>query len=72
MDEYWSRHFSLTNGLDSGSSDDLPMLLRRVADTIEAEQIQPMEILDLTVHSDITAEGPCWSVSVYWSPGNDE
>ena len=73
MPEYWCRHFSLANGLDSGRSGDLPLLLRFALLTpIEVEQIKPKEILDLTVENEITADGPWWSVTVYWSPDRDD
>ena len=71
MSEYSCRHFALANALDSGQADDLPALLRRVADAIEDRAIAPMEILDLTVTSDITADGPWWSATVYWSADID-
>ena len=66
-DGYSCRHFSLSNPEDDGA-DDLPRLLRRVADVIEEYRIQPGDILDLTVSEEITATGPWWSVTVYWSP----
>jgi hypothetical protein len=47
---------------------DLPHLLRRVADHIEALDIQPMELLDVTVRSYIEEDGPHWAVTVHWSP----
>lgn len=62
-----ARHFSLSN--PSGATEtDLPLLLRRLADAIEAKGIQPMDMLDLTVSSEITENGPRWSATVYWSP----
>jgi hypothetical protein len=30
-----------------------------------------MEILDLTIESEITGDGPWWSASFYWSPDSD-
>lgn len=47
---------------------DLPLLLRRVADHIEAHGIVPGDILDLAASSEITAEVPVWLATVYWSP----
>lgn len=64
------RHFSLANPRDH-RSDDLPYLLRRVADEIEQSGVATMEILDLTISSEITADGPWWSATVYWSPDDD-
>ena len=71
MSEFSCRHFSLANALDSGQGDELPTLLRRVADEIEDKEIKPTEILDLTVSSKVTADGPWWSVTVYWSPDSE-
>ena len=62
-----SRHVSLSNPLDDGAAD-LPRLLRRVADLIEAEGVMAMEVLDVVVHEDMTADGPWWSMTVHWSP----
>ena len=66
-----SRHVSLSNPLDDGAAD-LPRLLRRVADLIEAEGITAMEILDVVVHQEMTADGPWWSVTVHWSPDDPQ
>jgi hypothetical protein len=68
--EYSSRHFSLTNALD-GRPADLPHLLRRVADEIEKYGIDPMKLLDVTISQEMTADGPWWSATVYWSPDAD-
>ncbi|MGQ0434725.1 MAG: hypothetical protein ACT452_20240 [Microthrixaceae bacterium] len=66
-DQWNARHFSLSN--PSGATEtDLPLLLRRLADAIEAKGIQPMDMLDLTVSSEITENGPRWSSTAYWSP----
>ena len=68
MAESWtSRHFSLSNPVTSDVTD-LPLLLRRAADQIEAHGITPMELLDVVVHQESTADGPSWSVTVYWTP----
>ena len=65
----WSaRHFSLANALDD-RPDDLPHLLRRMAQHIEDLGLDPMEIRDLVLHSDITEVGPHWSMTFYWSSG---
>ncbi len=50
----------------------LPMLLRRVADQMEHDGMKPMDILALTVDQEMTAEGPWWSVQVFWSPDADD
>ncbi len=70
--EWWtSCHFSLANPRDDGSTD-LPKLLRRMADEIEKLDIDPMDILDLTVSQEITEDGPWWSATLYWSPDDGE
>ncbi len=68
MSESWTcRHFTLGNPRNDGSTD-LPRLLRRVADEIDARAILPMDILDMTVSHEITEDGPWWSVTLYWQP----
>lgn len=61
------QHFTLSNAADDRPVD-LPHLLRRVADQIEAVGAQPMDILDLTISQEMTADGPWWSASLYWAP----
>jgi len=61
-----AHHFSLSNPIDDGA-DDLPKLLRRLADTIQDLGIDPMNMLDLTIHEEVTADGPWWSGTFYWS-----
>ncbi len=39
-----------------------------MADVIEEYGIRPVDILDFTVSQEIVADGPWWSVTVYWSP----
>lgn len=68
MSDHWiARHFSLSNPRDDGSSD-LPCLLRRLADRIEAHDVQPMDILDVTISHETTEDGPWWNATLYWSP----
>jgi hypothetical protein len=68
MTNKWScQHFSLANPRRRGA-DDLPKLLRHVATEIERHKIQPMDLLDVTIHQEITGKGPWWSATVYWSP----
>jgi hypothetical protein len=47
-DTFSCNHFALSNPADDGA-DDLPRLLRQIADEIERRAIAPMELLDLTV-----------------------
>ncbi len=69
---YPSRHFSLANKLGGKHENDLPHLLRRVATHIEDLKIAPMDILDVTIHHEITENGPRWDVTVHWSPDAPE
>lgn len=66
-----SKHWSLANAVDTDVTD-LPLLLRRVADQIEADGITAMELLDVVVSQEMTDIGPHWSVTVYWSPDHPE
>jgi hypothetical protein len=70
METWTCQHFSLANPRGRGAGD-LPRLLRRLADQIESTQIEPMEILDLTISREATREGPWWSGTVYWSPDRE-
>lgn len=66
-----SRHFSLSNA-EGPNSNDLPMLLRRLADEIEGQQIKPEDLLDVVFSSDeITEFGAWWTATVYWSVHED-
>ncbi len=35
---------------------------------MERQQLDPMDILDVTVSQEMTEDGPWWSATVYWSP----
>lgn len=71
-DAWTCLHFTPSNPRDDGA-EDLPRLLRRVAEEVERRGITAVELLDVAVPSEITAAGPWWAVSVYWSPdGSDE
>ena len=65
-DSWNARHFSLANAEDDRTTD-LPHLLRRVAKEIEQRSIDAMDLLDLTISQEMTADGPWWSAHVYWS-----
>lgn len=61
---YTSLHFSLANRRGPGQ-DDIPALLRRVAD--EIQNYGNVQVLDLILHSEITSDGENWpSVTVYY------
>lgn len=56
-------HFSQANPAGDGQGD-LPILLRRVADSIEA--LGAIEVQDLVMHSEITKDGDWPSITVYF------
>lgn len=60
----WSaQHFSQSNPAGTGQ-DDVPALLRRVADTIE--ELGEVEILDLVMHIEVTEHGNWPSITTYY------
>jgi hypothetical protein len=62
--EYWTtHHFSQANPAGAGQAD-LPMLLRRVAQTIE--ELGPVGVHDLVLHNQITPDGDWYSITVYF------
>jgi hypothetical protein len=68
---YRSRHFSLSNP-EGPTSAQLPLLLRRLADEIEAEGIDGDDMLDLVFSNDqVTEYGGWWRATLYWSPDDD-
>ncbi|MCA1984734.1 hypothetical protein [Nocardioides nematodiphilus] len=54
--------------------EDLPLLLRRLADAVEAEGIRPDELMDVTLSNDeLIDEGYfCWRATVYWQPNETD
>lgn len=71
MAAYFSRNFSLSNP-EGPTSSNLPLLLRRLADEIEAEGIDGDDILDLVFSNDeITEHGGWWRATLYWQPNGD-
>lgn len=68
MNDSWScEHFTMGNPREDGATD-LPRLLRRVAEEIERREIDPMDLLDVSIGQETTEDGPWWSVSVYCAP----
>ena len=55
-------HFSQANPAGPGQ-DDVPALLRRVADTLAS--MGPIDVQDVVFHAEVTADGDCPSVTVY-------
>ena len=58
-----AEHFSLANPLGQGQGD-VPLLLRRVAEAIEA--LGEVEIQDLLLHTEVNEFGNWPSVTVYF------
>jgi hypothetical protein len=66
MDEptSWTvEHFSQANPEGAGQ-DDVPALLRRVAESLEALGV--IEVQDLVMHTEVTADGDWHSLTVYF------
>lgn len=64
MTNSWTvRHFSQANPAGPAQGD-VPALLRRVADSIE--ELGRIDVQDLVVHKEITADGPWFSATVYF------
>ena len=61
-------HFSQANPNGPGQ-DDVPSLLRRVADTIEG--LGDVEVLDLIMHTEITEDGDWPNLTVYFVERRD-
>lgn len=63
-----AEHFSQANPAGPGQ-DDIPSLLRRVAESVEA--IGPVEVQDLILHTEMTDNGPWYSLTVYFQRLSD-
>ena len=64
VDPSWTiSHFAQTNPIGLGQ-DDVPALLRRSADSLDA--LSPINVQDLVFHTEITADGPWHSITVYY------
>ncbi|MGA4685929.1 MULTISPECIES: hypothetical protein [Micromonospora] len=57
------KHFSQANPAGPGQ-DSVPALLRRIADSIE--QRPGIEVQDVVIQNEITADGDWWSATVYF------
>ena len=62
------RHFSQANPKGLGQND-VPALLRRVADSIE--ELGPIRVHDIVLHEEITEGGPWPSLTVYFHPDQE-
>lgn len=68
MTESWTcRHFAQRNPEGDGQGD-VPALLRRVADSIEALGV--VSVQDVVFHTEVTAEGPWHGMTVYFHDGD--
>jgi hypothetical protein len=62
--ESWTiKHFSQANPAGPGQ-DSVAALLRRIADGID--QRPGIEVQDVVLHSEVTADGELWSATVYF------
>ncbi|GGM55665.1 hypothetical protein GCM10011608_45670 [Micromonospora sonchi] len=62
--ESWTiRHFSQANPVGPGQ-DSVSALLRRIADSIDERP--GIEVQDVVLHSEVTADGDWWSATVYF------
>jgi hypothetical protein len=61
--DWTAHHFAQANPTGQ-CEDDVPALLRRVADTIEG--LGAVEVMDLVMPNEITAEGDRPSITVYY------
>jgi len=63
-EERWTvEHFSQSNPEGRGQ-DDVPALLRRVADSVE--RLGQINVQDLVLHNEITGDGSWFSITVYY------
>jgi hypothetical protein len=68
---YTMHHFTQNNALGSSDQEDVPTLLRRVADTIES--LGEVEVYDLILHNELTSDGDDWpKITVYFEYKADE
>jgi hypothetical protein len=63
------KHFSMANPVGT-KRDDVALLMRRVADSIEARG--PMQVQDVTFGTEVTAEGLVHDFTVYFHPLGDD
>ncbi len=68
-DQWTCFHTSQGNSKGEGQGD-LPKLLRTFADTVE--RLGDIEVLDLTLDDEITAEGSWFSLTLYYSRGDEQ
>ena len=61
-----AKHFSQANPKGDGQNN-VPALLRRVADTIEG--LGEVRVLDVVMHTEVTEDGDWQSLTVYFSDG---
>jgi hypothetical protein len=68
MDEWQALHFSQANPAGDGQ-DDVPALLRRVADSVVA--LGEVRVMDIVFHTETTADGNWHSMTVYYVRPDD-
>jgi len=70
MTESWTcRHFSQSNPVGPGQGD-VPALLRRVADSIEA--LGDVQVQDLVLHTDVNEDGDWHSLTIYFTTDDEQ
>ncbi|MFE5141747.1 hypothetical protein ACFRDV_29480 [Streptomyces fagopyri] len=68
MESWTIKHFSQANPAGTGQ-DDVPALLRAVAGSIE--NLGSVEVQDLVMHTEVTADGYWPSLTVYFHDAED-
>lgn len=63
-DDWSPRRFALASTRDVGG-EDLPLLMRRLAEEIQQRSIQPENALDLIAIQHETESDSCWSITLY-------
>lgn len=67
---YTMHHFAAQSNPEGTGQGDVPALLRRVADSIEG--LGNVQVHDLIMHSEITADGDWPNLTVYFDYVTDE
>lgn len=70
MTDKWTCFHTSQGNPKGDGQDDLPKLLRTFADTVE--RLGDIDVLDLTLDDDITAEGSWFSLTLYYSRGGEQ
>jgi hypothetical protein len=63
--EWTVRHFTQANPRGAGQGD-VRALLERIGATLDS--LGPVEVQDMTFHTEVTEDGPWHSITVYYHP----